>query len=59
MATTNIDSSNFQSHVLDASISKIIIRNIERPIVKGNLFASTKIDKEIIGRHIKIGRAHV
>jgi len=38
--------------MVDVSISKIFIRNFERPIMKGNLFASNKIVTENIGQHI-------
>ena len=41
-----------RNYIVDASISKIFIRNFGRPIVKGNLFASDKTNTEIIGQHI-------
>ena len=41
-----------QNYIVDASISKIFIRNIERPIMKGNLFVSDKISTKTIGLHI-------
>ena len=41
-----------QNYIIGASISKVFIRNIERPIVKGNLFVSDKIGTQTIGQHI-------
>jgi hypothetical protein len=32
-----------QNYIVDASISKILIRNFERPIMRGNLFVSNKL----------------
>ena len=41
-----------QNYIVDASISKIFIRNIERPIVKSKLFVSDKIATKAIGYHV-------
>ena len=38
--------------MVDVSISKIFVRNFERPIMKGNLFVSNKIVTKHIGQHI-------
>ena len=38
--------------VVDAYIRKIFIRNIERPMKKGNLFVSNQIVTKHIGQHI-------
>ena len=38
--------------IVDASISKILIKNLERPMKKDNLLVSDKIIKKHIGQHI-------
>jgi hypothetical protein len=41
-----------QTYIVHASISNIFIRNIERPIMKCNLFVSSKMVTKHIGQHV-------